>query len=264
MTACDSKQGSEDVSAKVETKVVFRSEDGKVLTSDDLKAAEGQVSYEIPGVMEIPEEARRLHQEARQLGASGGYMDALEKLAKARALAPSWPYPVYDSAFTYLMMNDFAKARELYGETMKLSPRGFFTAITALDALNREASGDLPVGTYLAYLSIEWIDDPAQKAKMARSLVEKCPGFAPAWKSHAVLCEDPEERIDALEKGLAANPDKETKGILLINKALHLSGQGEKGRAIEILGSVALDRETTLGNEHLAKQALAMITGQSD
>jgi len=81
---------------------------------------------------------------------------------------------MYDMAFTYLLMKDFAKARECYVKTVKLSPRGFFTVLTALDTLNREAAEDLPDGTSAAYTSLEWIDDLGQKAKLIGSLFA-CP-----------------------------------------------------------------------------------------
>lgn len=259
VVACDSEQRPKEVAGDSKSRVVFRSEDGDALTTDDLKNTDGTFNYEIVGSTKIPEQANRLHQEARQFGASGKYEEALDRLTKSHSLAPSWPYPLYDSAFTYLLMKDFAKAREFYAKTVELSPRGFFTAITALDSLNREASGDLPEGTYAAYMSLEWINDPSQKAQLVRALVERLPSFAPAWKEYALICEDPAEKLQALEKGLSADPGNETKGILLINKALAIHESGDKDAAIEILGAVALDSESTFANEHLAKQSLAMI-----
>ena len=108
-------------------------------------------------------------------------------------------------------------------------------------------------------MSLEWIDDPEQKTKMVNALIERFPQFAPAWKEYALQCDDSSEKLDAIEKGLAANPDAETKGMLLINKALTLNQQGDKQAAKEILGNLALDSNTTFANEHLAKQTLAMV-----
>lgn len=239
--------------------VVFRAEDGRELTTDDLANTSGTFEYESMSTDHIPDKANELHQKARRLGAAGKYEQAIELLSQAHLLAPDWPYPTYDMAFTYLLMKDFANARECYQKTVKLSPRGFFTALTALDTLEREAAGDLPEGTYAAYMSLEWIDDPVQKAKLVNTLVERSPNFAPAWKELALQCDDPSEKLDAIEKGMAANPDGETKGILLINKALTLNQQGNTTAAKEILGNLALDPNSTFANEHLAKQMLAMI-----
>ena len=248
-----------DTTAPASSRIVFRSEDGRELTADDLANATGELEYEIVGNEQIPEEANTLHQKARQLGAAGDYEAAIEALDRAQALAPDWPYPTYDKAFTYLLMKEFAKARDNYRKTVDLSPRGFFTAITALDALEREQSGDLPEGTYAAYMSLEWISDPAQKASIVSQMVQKFPNFAPVWKEFSLQCEDTAEKLAAIERGLAANPDRETKGILLINKALALHEQGDAQAATSILSDLALDPETTFANEHLAKQSLAMV-----
>jgi tetratricopeptide (TPR) repeat protein len=241
-------------------RIVFRSEDGRELTEDDLTNATGTFEYKIVDGDQIPAEANALHQEARRLGAAGDYEAAIKALSEAQALAPDWPYPTYDKAFTYLLMKDYDKARENYRQTVTLSPRGFFTAITALDALDREAVGDLPEGTYAAYMALEWLSDPEQKASVVSQMVERFPAFAPAWKEFALQCDDPTEKLSAIERGLAANPDRETKGILLINKALTLNEQDDTETAKSILGNLALDPETTFSNEHLAKQMLAMIT----
>lgn len=208
----------------------------------------------------IPAEANALHQKARQLGSSGDYVAAINTLDEAQALAPNWPYPTYDKAFTYLLMNDFANARDNYQKTVDLSPRGFFTAITALDTLQREKSGELPEGTYAAYMALEWMSDPEQKARIVSQMVDNFPTFAPAWKDFALQCDDDAEKLAAIEKGLAANPDLETKGMLLINKALAFNNQGDAKTAKSILGDLASDPDTTFANEHLAKQTLTMIS----
>jgi tetratricopeptide (TPR) repeat protein len=243
-----------------DTQVVFRSADGRELTTADLAEAEGKVEFNIMCGRAVPDEANNLHQEGRHLGAAGKYDDAISCFIKAQSLAPDWPYPTYDMAFAYLLKEDFAQSRRCYEKVIELSPRGFFTAITALDTLRREASGDLPQGTYAAYVGLEWISDPAKKAEVVTAMTERLPSFAPAWKEYALQCDDPAAKLTAIEKGLAANPDAETKGMLLINKALTLNTQGNKEAAKDILGNLALDASTTFANEHLAKQMLAMIT----
>ncbi len=116
----------------------------------------------------------------------------------------------------------------------------------------------------MAYMSLEWINDPEQKARVVQVLVERFPNFAPAWKDYALQCEEPSRKLDAIENGLAANPDGETKGILLITKALTLNEQGDRKAAKEILGNLIHDPNVTFANEHLAQQMLAMVEGQPD
>lgn len=200
-----------------------------------------------------------MHKQARQAGGAGEYQRAISLLERASTMAPSWPYPVYDLAFTYLLMKDAENARVYYRKTVELAPRGFFTALTALDALEREAKGELPDGTYLAFLSLEWMDDESIKASAVRHLVERIPGFAPVWKELAMQVDTDAEVLAAIEQGLAANPDGETKGILVINKALVLDRNGDHDGAIRLLGELALDPASTYATEHLAKVALASV-----
>lgn len=201
----------------------------------------------------IPDAANELHQKARELGSAGDYEAAIETLKQAQELAPWWPYPTYDMAFTYLLMKDYPKARELYRKTLELSPDGFFTAITALHTLDREAEGELPEGTYAAYMMIEWVQEPEQKIGLIMQLHQKFPSFAPIWKEFALLIEEPADRLVALEQGLAADPDRETKGILLLNKAFVLRAQDESEAAQAIIDDLLDDPSTTAANRGLAE-----------
>jgi tetratricopeptide (TPR) repeat protein len=245
--------------SKEEAVVIFRAADGRTLTMADLRGLTGTFQYEILGKDKVSAEAESLHKQARQAGGSGDYKKAITLLEQASRLAPAWPYPAYDMAFTYLLMKDAENARKHYRRAVELAPRGFFTAITALDALEREAKGDLPAGTYLAYLSLEWVDDAGKKADAVRQLVKRVPGFAPGWKELAMQTHTDAEKLAVIEKGLAANPDGETKGILQINKALVLDRTGDHDGAVRLLGELALDPASTFSTEHSAKVMLANV-----
>jgi tetratricopeptide (TPR) repeat protein len=242
--------------------IIFRSPDGRVLAVSDLANVDGPVKWELLGDQQVPEKAMRLHEEGRAAGARGDFDGALRLLDEAAKLAPTWPYPVYDAAFTYLLKGDDNKAREYYDKTLRLAPRGFFTAITAAQYLRQEAAGRLPRGTYLQFVRLEWAEIPAERLAATQKLVAAVPGFAPAWKELQVQLEDPTGRLDAIAKGLAADPDPETKGFLLINKALVLNLTGKEHEARDLLGAVALDRASPPDVEQSAKQALAMMFKQ--
>jgi len=229
---------------------------------EDLREATGTFRWEVVGKWEVPVEAESLHEQARQAGAKGDYTKALALLRRASVLAPGWPYPIYDMAYTFLLMKNAHNARKYYRKTVELAPRGFFTAITALDTLEREQKGDLQAGTYLAYLSLEWTDDPATRTELLRKMVTKVPRFAPAWKDLAATLDNDIQKLAAIERGLAVDPDPETKGMLLINKALALNRAGDRGRAIKLLGELALDANSTCSTEHLAKASLALIVNE--
>jgi tetratricopeptide (TPR) repeat protein len=259
VTSCKTPRREE---SSMDTRVIFRGSDGRTLTKADLKKIRGTVEYEITGDFVVPDEAKSLHEAARMAGGTGDYKKAIQLLEKASHLAPKWPYPVYDLAYTYLLQNDAENARKYYEKTVELAPRGFFTSITAQDTLTRESKGELPTGTYRAYLSLEWIDAPEKKAKAIRALVKHVPNFAPGWKEMTTLSTKDSEQEDAIDKGLAAHPDSETKGILQINKALILSRRGDKEGAIQMLGEIALNPTSTLATEQMAKVTLLNLTNK--
>jgi len=242
-------------------RLVFKDAAGRELTTKDLEGVSGKVRWEIIGAGAIPKEASRLHEEGRAAGGRGEYARALELLDRAHRLAPGWPYPVYDAAFTHLLQGDSAKAEERYAEVDRMAPRGFFTAKTSLDCLRREREGALPSGFCKAFASLEWVDDKAQKKATLEAIVAKFPAFPAAWKELSSLLEDDDARLRAIARGLEHNPDGETKGMLLSNKALILHRRGDRDGAIKILGELALDPQSTLSTEVLAKATLAQIVG---
>ncbi len=250
----ESKDGSPAVS-----RVVFRDEKGRELMEADLAGLTGSFNWELVGGDNVPEKAQELHRQGRQAGGNGDNDKALALFTQASREAPKWPYPVYDAAFTYLLKGDAEKAEEFYTTVDKMAPRGFFTAKTALDCLRREKAGDLKSGTYLLYVMLEWEKDPGRKKAILEQMVQRFPKFPAAWKDLALLQDDSNVKQEMIENGLSHAPDGETKGILLINKALTLNEQGRHAEAIRILGELALDPESTLSTQHLAKVALASL-----
>lgn len=189
------------------SKVVFRDAQGHVLTEADLQGADGRVRWELVGAEHIPVEAQKLHLEGQEQGARREYAKAVVSFYEASKLAPQWPYPVYDAAFTYLLAGNSTKAEELYARTLELSPRGFFTAMTAVDTLRRERAGTLPKGTYLQFLSLESEKYASKRAALLQEMTMRTPTFAPVWEKLSGELKEESEQLDALEKGLKANPD---------------------------------------------------------
>jgi len=246
----------------VAERVVFRDTAGRELTARDLEGFSGKVRWEVIGAGGIPPQAVRLHQEARKAGGRGDYAAALDLLDRARDLAPQWPYPVYDAAFTYVLLGEPAMAEELYGRVDQMAPRGFFTCKTSLDILRRERAGQLFPGFARAYATTEWMESRQKKALLT-GITEKFPAFAPAWNDLSMLLDGDDSRLHAIDQGLHATTDPETLGILLINTATILARRGDRDTAVTILGELALSPDSTLGTEHLAKVALARLTARS-
>ncbi|PYV69092.1 MAG: hypothetical protein DMG96_34815 [Acidobacteria bacterium] len=239
--------------------VIYRDKNGRELTEADLANATGEVNWSNIGSHNVSKKALELHNQARQAGSSGDYMKALELLAQASKEAPEWPYPLYDAAFTYLLMGQSDEALENYEIVNKMAPRGFFTAQTAVYCLRREKVGQLPPGTYKAYLILESVNDPMEKRVLLEKMVQQSPSFSPAWKELSILLDDDTARLKAINEGLSHNPDDETRGILLVNKALALNRQGRHEEALGILGDLALDQTVPLDVEQIAKATLANV-----
>ena len=180
--------------------------------------------------------------------------------ARAHALAPDWAYPLYDVAFTYLLMGDEGRAEEYYASVDRLEPRGFFTSKTFIDSLRRERLGHLPAHFSKAFFLLEHAPR-AQKRGMFQKIAERFPHFPPAWKELAVALDDADGRLAAIERGLALDPDRETLGMLIINKALALQQRGKREQAVRLLSELALDQEATVGTEMLSKLCLRQILG---
>jgi len=113
--------------------------------------------------------AKALHIEARELGQYGKYDLCIDKLEKAIKIEPTWAYPIYDLAYTYLLKGDFDSALKFYKKTDDLEPQGFFTTKTALYSLEGEKSGKFPKGLYIAYMQIEWTHDINEKFEIAKN-----------------------------------------------------------------------------------------------
>ena len=243
-------------------RLVFRDAEGRELTTGDLQGYTGQVRWEIIGDENVPAEARRLHQAGREAGSRGDFLRALDLLDQALDLAPQWPYPVYDAAYSYLLLGEADVAEDLYERVDQMAPRGFFTCKTSLDTLRRERAGELFPGFARAYATTEWMD-PVKKRELLAGIVRQYPGFALAWKDFSLLLDDEGSQLNAIEQGLRGRPDPETLGVLLVNKAGILARRGERDTAVAILGELALSPQSTFGTEHLAKFALAGLVARS-
>jgi tetratricopeptide (TPR) repeat protein len=237
--------------------VILRDGADRRLAVADLKDTDGKVKFQIVGGISVPPEASRLHEQGRRLGQEGKYDQAIELYELASQLAPDWPNPIYDAAWTYLLEGDGEKAMEYYAKVNEMAPRGFFTALAAVDTLRREQAGIVREGTYRTIVQLEGIEDRAQKRIVLQRILQDAPQLPVAWKELALLLDDDEASLEAISKGLSHQPDPETKGILLFNRAGILYRQGKKNEAIEILGQLALDPRSTLQIEHLARTALA-------
>jgi len=235
-------------------RVVFTDSEGRIIPREELPQRRDTVRWEIRGGGPSNPEAARLHRDGRAAGAKKELDQAISLLTQAAELDPSWAYPIYDRAFSYLLKQDFGRALADYRKTLELAPRGFFLARQTADMLEREAAGEFPSGTSLCVALLP--DLPAEyRRQAAEQMVERCPSCPAAWQVHASFIEDMAERVKAIERGLAARPDADTRGSLLVNLAFALVQLGETARASEILKSLTErvgDSISTYGNAYVA------------
>lgn len=239
--------------------IIFKSKDGQVITSEELENLSGTINWEIKNDKEIPATAIALHNKGREYGQKGENDKAIASFNDAIKLAPHWSYPYYDLAYTYLLSNELAQAYKYYKKVNELSPKGFFTAKTAFHYLNLERTGKYPDGLYLYYLSHEWGKTRQEQYEIFSNIISKFPDYSPAWEKIAGFYDDSSKKLDAIQKGLSGNPDEETEGFLLINKAIALFNSGDKQRATNILGELALDPSSPTDIEVISKRTLSML-----
>ena len=238
--------------------LIFKDAAGRELRHIDLRDASGQFKWQLRSEVDVSSEAKKFHESGRTAGQRGDSAAAISYFEKARTAAPEWPYPVYDAAFTYLLQKQYTKAYELYREVDEMAPRGFYTAKTAVHTLKLEQEGQLPAGTYLQLVSLEWLS-ASDQAQAVQVMTHNLPTFAPGWKSRAALESNSAKRMAYLDKGLSVPADAETKGFLMINRALLMNEMGKRAEAVKILGALALDPSSPQDIEALAKHSLSTI-----
>ncbi|MBI2644919.1 hypothetical protein HYW94_01940 [Candidatus Uhrbacteria bacterium] len=210
--------------------------------------------------VDIPQEAHTLHNQARTAGGRGEYDIAIDCFFKVHEIAPLWPYPVYDLAYTYLLKQDYENALKYYELTNQLAPHGFFTSKTAADILRKEKEGIYPEGLYTAYLSgIENEPSNQKKFELIQKLLIKAPNFALGYLTFANLVGDEQQKLELIGYGLENDPDTDTRTSLLIAKSIVLDKMRQHSEAVEILGDVIFNIETSKNLKVMAYITLASI-----
>jgi hypothetical protein len=130
-------------------------------------------------------------------------------------------------------------------------------AEVAVDTLTRESEGEFASGLYAAFVTLEHIPTD-ERCSIAGQLVEKYPSFAPGWNEYADFVSDPVKRLEVIENGLAARPDPQTRGFLMVKKAMTMSFLGDADGALSVLQHFVSDSKS-LSARALAEFALARL-----
>ncbi|MDY7232784.1 tetratricopeptide repeat protein [Hyalangium rubrum] len=213
-------------------------------------------AQEPPAEAPVPEQAMQLHSQGREHGEAGRYDEALQAFQQAQAAAPSWPMPLYDTGYTFVLMGETAKALLVYEQVDKLSPQGFSQSKKMLDSLRREQDGRVPKGTLREYFEVQRLRDLDEVRRRLEALTKKAPAFVLAWQDLAMSAEDPAEGAGLVDKTLALQPDVETRGELLVHKGVLLQRRGD-GEAARKQFQAVIDDASLLPSTHaLAREML--------
>lgn len=242
--------------------IVYRNADGRTISRSALADLPKCHPYDALSSNAANSEARALFEKARD---AADIASRLELWKKAADLAPDWPLPVYLCADHYLQLGDTEAARTYYAKVLQISPRGFGVAVRAHDTLCREAKGEFPKGLYRHFYKVLTSPTPLMPKdqwEVEMDMIARQNNFAPGFLALAQKTDSEKGRKMWVEAGLAAKPDPETRGQLLIMKAQILDKGGERSSAIAILGELVLDKNATLDVEYAAKGALRDMVSQ--
>jgi len=201
-------------------------------------------------------QAVKLHQQGRMSGEVGNFQEALAYFQQARELAPQWPFPLYDTAYTYLLMGDAAKALAAYEQVDKLQPQGFAETKRMVECLRREKAGRIPKGTYRKFIDVMRSRSPEELEQKLKALTKAAPGFYPAWRELIPFGKDLDEQDKLMAKALSLEPDPQSKGELLVYKANLLRRRGKDMEARALLQSLVDDPKSLPSTVTDAKEAL--------
>ncbi len=258
ISACgDEKHPKPDAAvAPGSTDTIYSDARGNVLTMADVNSFPVNIPPPRSLTMNVPPEARRLLQMARQHGAAGEQAEFLNAARRAAEAAPEWPRPWYNIAYSHLQREEYESAHEYFQRVDELAPEGFFYTKAALHTLDREVAGTLPAGFFKDFIANIQLEDLTEREEKLLTLTELAPNYCPAWNALAEISEDPNQKLAYIERGLTAQCDAETYGMLLLNKARILSGFNEKDEAVRLLGELIFNKGTTDFVRNMARSAI--------
>jgi tetratricopeptide (TPR) repeat protein len=204
------------------------------------------------------QEAIQLHAQGRLRGEEGKLQEAINLFQQAREKAPHWPLPLYDTALTYLLMGDNAKALQVYEQVDKMAPEGFSDTKRVIECLRREKAGRVPKGTFRKFIDAMRSRTPEEMQKQLEQLTRTAPNFYPAWRELIPYGKDLAEQQRLLEKTLALKPDIESRGDLLLYKSTLLRREGKEEEARKLLQSLVDDPQSLPSTVERAKEMLTL------
>jgi tetratricopeptide (TPR) repeat protein len=228
---------------------------GRVMTWEQFQTYSGRLRWELQSDKPVDPHALDLLKGGRRAAMTGDYAGAIDIFEDAHRNAPFWEYPLYETAWAYLLSGDFAAAAESFGRVNEMAPHGFFNSQQAADCLRRERENAVTPGTYQRVVQLDRASHDTALL-VARSIVDKWPDYAAGWERLAFFSKDNKEILDAVARGLAAHPDPFTRDSLRMRRALVANAQGRTADAIKALEKMLADPDLSMSIEAQIKIAL--------
>ena len=194
----------------------------------------------------------------RRAGASGKYKEALADLERAAGLAPQWPYPLYDMAFTYLLMKDFEKRESIIERRSSWHLAGSSLPSRPWILSRGKRRAIFRLGPTLHTCPWSGRRTPGRKWRKCENSSN---GFQPSRGLERTRGARGRHHREAHRhrKWFEGKSRRQTMGVLQINKALILSRMEDYEGAVRFLGELVFDPASTYATEHMGKVALASI-----
>lgn len=235
--------------------LVFFDESGGEITWEQFQTYGGKGRWEIRRSEPVSDHARMLLANARAAASKGRNAAALELFRDAQENAPGWLYPIYETAWMYMLQGDVEEAEKQYHRVNQLEPHGFLNSQQAETCLRLEREGKVKKGTYQRVtMSTTASRETAQR--VLRGILEETPNYAFAWAQLAGITDDPKEALEAVENGLASDPDPFTRDALRVRRAILAYNEGRASVAVQMLEELQRSPDMTLAVEAQIKVLL--------
>jgi tetratricopeptide (TPR) repeat protein len=198
--------------------------------------------------VEVSEYAQTLLENGRTARSRGNLDTAIALFQDARENAPGWLYPIYELAATLFLAGDVAEAEKTYHRVNALAPHGFFNCQQVEDCLRREREGSVKPGTFQRMAMLQQASRGTALMSV-RGVLMDAPDYAYAWERLAFITEDATEARDAVEQGLASDPDPYTRDALRQRRAILEHNAGRTADAVKMLERLLRDPELTVPME---------------
>ena len=168
---------------------------------------------------------------------AGDLERAVAAFDHAARVRPEWPFPYYQRAWARLLAGDSGGALDDYRDCARRAPV-FFTVQREIRCLESVAAGSLPIDVYRSFCAVRdgARTDPEATDEAAGHLIERAPGFAPAYvlRAEARLARgDGEGARAAAEAALLRDPDEDTAAAALFVQWSVARGRGDQKAAAQ-------------------------------